>query len=215
MLRESKLRKHTARENDELAASSGDEIAHNIWQKYRPRTAINFSDLVEERTIDACISSPSFSSPNLAKHLFEPSEFSGRSTGRLKDNTNRNNGDGASEMSVDVILGESFVHEIRNIRNPKNKMEGTGDKSPRTSLPVNYKTADSIPMYSNNEMAWNRSCYEPPKMSGISVASEDFAPFDQVLYSQINVISHLCSDIKYPNCVPNHQSSDAGQIESR
>lgn len=180
MLRESKLRKHTARENDELAASSGDEKAHNIWQKYRPRTAINFSDLVEERTIDAV---PSFSSPIFGKHLFEPTEFSGRSTGRLKDNSNRDTGDGVSEMSVDVILGESFVHEIRNIRNAKNKLDGTDDKSSRTSLPVNYKTADSIPMCNTSEMAWNRSCYEPPKMSGISVASEDFAPFDQVLHS--------------------------------
>lgn len=182
MLRESKLSKH--RGIDEQGASSGDEMAQNIWQKYRPRAAINFSDLVEERTIDACVSSPSFSTSNLAKHTFEPTEITGRSTSRLKDNRTRDAGvaAAAADMSIDMILSDSFVHGIRSM-STKPKADGTDDRASRSSLPVNYMTADSIPMASTNEMAWNRSCYEPPKTSGVSVTSEDFAPFDQVCTS--------------------------------
>lgn len=179
MLRESRLRKH--RDREEHASSSNDDLIHNIWQKYRPKAAINFSDLVEERTMDAAVPSSSFSSPNMAKDSLEPSEITGRSTNRAADKRKLEADVAAvaAEMSIDMILGDSFVHEIRNMSTRKN-VDSTDNRSSQNSLPVNNKKIDSIPIASASDMDWNRSCYEPPKMSVISVSSEDFVPFDQV-----------------------------------
>lgn len=179
MFQASKHRKHSVRENDEHTASSGDEKTPNIWEKYRPRAAINFSDLIEELTMDAA--SPSYTSRDSIKHTFEPSEISGRSTGRVRDKRNREYevAAAAAKMSIDMILSDSFVNDIRSM-STKHNVDDIEDKASRSSLPTKYMTADSIPMYSTNEMAWNRSCFEPPKVGSISVASDDFAPFDQV-----------------------------------
>lgn len=178
MSQASKHRKHLARENDEHAASSGDEKTPNIWEKYRPRAAINFSDLIEEPTMDAA--SPSYLSRDSFKHTFESSEISGRST---RDNRNRNReyevAAAAAKMSIDMILSDSFVNDIRSM-STKHNIDDIEDKASRSSLPTKYTTPDSMPMFSTNEMAWNRSCFEPPQIGSISLASDDFVPFAQV-----------------------------------
>lgn len=181
MLRESKFRKHQVRDNDDCAASSDDERVQKIWLHYRPQAPINYSDLVEEGTIDAGLTSPSCSSPNVAANTFQPSEITGRSTGRLQENRDRAAGlaAAAADMSIDMILNDSFVPRIRNM-STQNRLDGTDEMVLRSSLPNNYLTPQSIPLQSTNDMPWNRSYYEPPKMSGMSVASDEFIPHDQI-----------------------------------
>lgn len=181
MLRESKFRKHQVRANDECAASSDDERVQKVWLHYRPQAPINYSDLVEDGTIDAGLASPSCSSPNVAAHTFQPSEITGRSTGRLQENQKRDAGlaAAAADMSIEMILNDSFVPRIRNM-STNNRLDGTDDMVLRSSLPNKYLTPKSIPLQSTNDMAWNRSCYEPPRMSGMSVASDEFIPYDQI-----------------------------------
>lgn len=149
-------------------------MIHNVWQKYRPKAAINFSDLVEERSMDSCLASPSVSSPNLGKPSFEPTEITGRSTGR---NRNVYGAPTITDMSVDDILSDSFVHQIRNMGTKNRPLDTGNTTNQRTSLPSNYMTASSSLMSKGNDVASIESCNG---LSSASVMSEEFAPFDQV-----------------------------------
>lgn len=197
MLRESRLGKR--RENREQAVSTDDEVIQNVWQKYRPTAAINFSDLVEERTMDGVFTSSSFSSPTVAKQTFEPTEITGRSTGRVMANNRKTKNDYASiaaKMTTNMILDSSLLSEIRSLKECLHENSGV-EVGSRNSLPFNKVSADSIAIDGAKEVAWNRTCNAPPKVSGLSVASDEFSPFDQVCGAiSISIVSQsLISDV--------------------
>lgn len=166
------------RENVSGSAGRG-EVLRNVWERYRSKQPINISDMVEDRTMDAVLASPSISSPSpKPKNTFDPTEMTGRSTGRLAT-TGSMHATAAAEMSTDMILSDSFVHRIRKM-STKNDGDDSYGKGLRESLPVNFKSAENIPLL---ELRQNRTVLDPPQMDGWSINSDEFAPHDQVQHN--------------------------------
>lgn len=163
------------------SGSSGHgEVLRNVWERYRSKQPINISDLVEERTMDAVLASPSLSSPSPKpkKHTFDPTEMTGRSTSRLAS-TDSMYATAAAEMSTDMILSDSFVHRIRKM-GTKNNGDDSYGRGLRESLPVNFKSTENISLPRSCDLRQNRTVLDPPQMDALSINSEEFAPYDQV-----------------------------------
>lgn len=93
------------------AKNTASENHLHIWQKYRPTSSINFSDIVEDRTIY---------DETRTDVTFDPNEISGNSSTCSNNNNNQHKRTDEPEfdadaVSVDDILGNSIVHEIRHL----------------------------------------------------------------------------------------------------
>lgn len=153
------------------AKSVSNEL-EKIWEKYRVNNAINFSDVIEDRTIyETSCPSPLL----LSKNTFEPKEITGRSTSCLTNSGLHQPSDiDAADISVDKILGESFVEEIRN-------MSHIDGNSIRISMPNRY---DGLNGMSSKDISCKRT---PQKFSSFMAQSpsianqEDFLPSERVI----------------------------------
>lgn len=79
--------------------SGGNKLTVNVWEQYRPQNTINFSDIVEDNTIY----------DRTANDTTEGIEISGRSS------MWSNQGIDLDAVSVDEILSDSIVHEVRHM----------------------------------------------------------------------------------------------------
>lgn len=150
------------------------------WEKYRPNMAINFSDVIEDKTIS--------DTSEASKSTFEPNEITGRSTSWVStDAKYRSQSEiDVNALSVDDILGSSFVDNIRHMSQNKH-MHTNGSLS--MGIPHKYSSAASLMPESLN---WNQSV-----ASGIGVSaqtsesmkSERFRPFDEVGYTVYYIFS--------------------------
>lgn len=139
------------------ANAKSNSIKRNEFEAYASerRPIMNFSDLIEDKTIHVEKSSISSSPP------FEPNEISGRSTGTaLTEDVD------CDQFSVDDILGASFVQEIRHITK----------QCDRQSLQINRPTSNS----SVNSFTWNRSKLPNPPTYSDSLTDECFEPAEKV-----------------------------------
>lgn len=88
----------------------------NIWEQYRPVTTINFSDIIEEKTI------------------YDRTDGHIETTFESTDMENHPNID-PDAVSVDDILGNSIVHEIRHMSQSRH---GKLSNSMRASIPNRF-----------------------------------------------------------------------------
>lgn len=119
----------------------------NEWEQRRLRAGfgINFSDIIEDKTIDGRMASmtpaptPVADSKRSSKYTFEPIEMTGRSTTCVQAKKNQSENIIGSQLpSVQQILASSFAHDIRDLCtsfNGINQFDGRGSCStPNTSL---------------------------------------------------------------------------------
>lgn len=147
----------------------------NIWDKFRGRGPMNVSDLVEDCTIDARCTTPSLNYDDQSKHTFAPVEFTGRSTCvQDQDNDARDNNRDARNMSVDCILADSFVKDIRSL----SKLPAESDRASNV-LSSALKYDDTEP---NAQLPWNdirNSAQNRNYNDEDSIRSDEFVSFNQ------------------------------------
>lgn len=159
--------KHIENKTNEVIAST----PIMSWDKYRPRGAMNFSDLLEDKTIDARNMSPSVSTPNLAKNIpidknHGPAAASVRDP--LKESTSN-----AQNMSVNMILDSSFVQAIRD----RSKMVANIDRK--------QSTAENMTSANSSKPISNVSKNNFSQRISESIRSDEFVPFDEVKFFPI------------------------------
>lgn len=131
------------------ANNGADEKHQHLWAMYRPTTTINFSDIVEDGTIyDQTRTEMTFDSGEMSGHAWQ----NGHATNQPEIDPDA--------VSVDDILGNSIVHEIRHLSQSKHGALGT---SIRDSF--SYKPSTSQFLVGSN----NFSC-----------VSDDFKPGEEV-----------------------------------
>lgn len=86
--------------------SGGSNYKQNVWENYRPVNSINFSDIIEDETIydrsQGRMDSSIESSKMIDQRNIDP-----------------------DALSVDDILGDSVVHEIRDLSRSQQRARGT------------------------------------------------------------------------------------------
>lgn len=104
---------HKAMQSSKHSAENGlNNKNRNIWEQYRPVTSINFSDIIEEKTI--------YDRTGQIETTFESTDM-----GNHPDID-------PDAVSVDDILGNSIVHEIRHMSQSRH---GNLSTSIRASIP--------------------------------------------------------------------------------
>lgn len=138
-----------------VSKSNSNKNHSNDVYTYERRPIMNFSDLVEDKTIHMSPKSSFASNPQ-----FEPDEISGRSTDAATP-------ENIDEMSVDDILGASFVQEIRFM-----SRQGADQASIRISLPNGGQPEH-----------WNRSVQQNCSYTD-SLNSDCFQPAEHVSFEK-------------------------------
>lgn len=137
------------------ATNSASESYLSVWQKYRPKGDINFSDIIDEKTIyDNTRTNTTFNSEisnhsslwSIEKCMSEP-DFD------------------ADAVTVDDILGNSIVHEIQQLS--QNRVGG-GTTSMRPSLAHKHSTSS---LFGSKDFS-----YVPSE----SLLKENFKPAEEV-----------------------------------
>ncbi|XP_055315088.1 uncharacterized protein LOC129575454 isoform X2 [Sitodiplosis mosellana] len=128
-------------------SSAKNENLVNVLEKYRPTSSINFSDIVEDRTIY---------DQSRTEATFDPSQISGRLSTWGNDEATIGPDIDPDTVSVDDILGNSIVHEIRHMSQSR---QGAHSTSIRNSLPFRFSTSQC-----------------PIRSDDLSCASDDFRP---------------------------------------
>lgn len=163
-----------AKKAGEIAAST----PLSVWEAYRPKGPVNFSDLIEDETIDARSTTASLIYGDEGNNAFAPDEITGRSTCLQDAGGARNAVHGAKDFSVDMILGDSFVKEVRSLSKAPSEVKRL------SSLPKNCISDSSV---ANADMAWKHLCTDMPSQAETrsdSICSGEFVPFDQVNASE-------------------------------
>lgn len=148
----------------------------DAWSQYRPNTAINFSDVIEDKTI--------YDTSQATKSSFDPNEITGRSTsyGAYGDSKYRTQSSiDVDAVSVDDILGNSFVENIRHMSQNKHV---NADSSLSVNIPRKYTTPLSCDKFN-----WNQSF--PTNQEKMSEMSEQFRPSEEVSIMCSSVLCHL------------------------
>lgn len=127
-------------------ASGKNENNTNLWEKYRASTSINFSDIVEDKTI---------------YDQSRSDEISSRLSTWGNDETTNGVDINPDTVSVDDILGNSIVHEIRHLS--QSRHDTSRNSSIRSSLPFRFSTSQC-----------------PLRSDELSCASSDFRPGEDV-----------------------------------
>lgn len=118
----------------------------NVWESYRPQKSINFSDIVEDKTI---------------YDQSRSDEISSRLSTWGNDETMNGVDINPDTVSVDDILGNSIVNEVRHLSQSR---QGTSrNTSVRSSLPYRFSTSHC-----------------PLRSDDLSCASSDFRPGEDV-----------------------------------
>lgn len=146
---------------------SKNEMYSNLWEKYRPNTEINFSDIIEDKTI--------YESNQSTKTTFDPNEITGRSTLWKNGNSNTDDID-VDAVSVKDILCNSFVETIRHMSQNK---QGGDDKSLSIGFTHKNSAANTI---NSKEFEWNSSISGNTSNAKLSdsMKSENFKPFNEM-----------------------------------
>lgn len=135
------------------AKNAASENHLSVWQKYRPKGDINFSDIIEEKTIY----------DNTRSNTTLNSEISDRSSVWSMDKCTIEPDFNPDAVTVDDILGNSIVHEIRNL------------SQNRQNASVPYKHSTSSLFGSQN------FSYIPSE----SLLKENFKPAEEVNVTRI------------------------------
>lgn len=140
----------------------------DAWEKYRPNVGINFSDVIEDKTI--------YDTSQASKSTFEPNEITGRSTSWVStDSKYRAQSEiDVNALSVDDILGSSFVENIRHMSQNKH-IQTNGSLS--IGIPHKYTSTTSLAC---DNLNWNQSVASSNAQVSESMKSEQFRPFDEV-----------------------------------
>lgn len=108
----------------------------NVWEKYRPANTINFSDIVEDRTIY---------DQTRTEATFDSLEISSRSSAWDNEQPTNDRYIDPDAVTVDDILGQSTVHEIRHL----SQTQRVGNTLSTSRLPNNndfsYASVDFRP----------------------------------------------------------------------
>lgn len=139
------------------AKSGADEKHKHLWEMYRPTNTINFSDIVEDRTIY---------DQTRSEMTFDSGEMNVANEAEIDPDS----------VSVDDILGNSIVHEIRHLSQSR---QGAMSTSIRDSF--SYKPSASQFNIGSNDF---------------SCASVDFRPAEEV-----NTIDNLLVMLIVTNAV--------------
>lgn len=146
----------------------------SVWEAYRAKGPVNFSDLIEDDTIDARCTTASLIYGEEGNNGFAPDEITGRSTCLQDVGSVRNAVHDAKDISVDMILGDSFVKEVRSLS------KAPSETKRLSSLPKNCITENSD---ANADMAWKHLCTDMPSQAETrsdSICSGEFVSFNQV-----------------------------------
>lgn len=137
----------------------------DYWMQSRPKGPINFSNVNQENTIyDTSHGSQ-----------FDPNEITGRSTSYADSKSSTHNSIDVNAMSVDDILGNSFVENIRHMSQNKHTQ---ADTSHSASIP--RKHVSNASEYCD-KFNWNQSF--PAGQEKMSEMSEQFRPSEEVSIS--------------------------------
>lgn len=137
------------------SAITKDENSANIWEKYRPTTSINFSDIVDDKTI---------------YDQSRTDEISSCLSTWGNDEAANGADINPDSVSVDDILGNSIVHEVRHLS--QSRQGASRNSSFRGSLPYRFSTSQC-----------------PLRSDELSCASSDFRPGEDV--SNANLFDFL------------------------
>lgn len=138
----------------------------DYWMQSRPKGPINFSNVNQENTIY---------DTSLASQL-DPSEMTGRSTSFADSRSRGQSSVDVNAMSVDDILGNSFVENIRHMS--QNKHTHAPDTSHSASIPRKHVSDASAYC---DKFNWNQSF--PAGQEKMSEMSEQFRPSEEVSIS--------------------------------
>lgn len=133
-------------------SSGKNEKLVNVLEMYRPTSSINFSDIVEDKTIY---------DHSRTEATFDPAEISGRLSAWSNDPATIEPDIDPNAVSVEDILGNSIVHEMRRLSQSRHAGLST---SIRSGLPSKFSTSQ----YSI-------------RSDNISCASADFRPAEEVM----------------------------------
>lgn len=132
---------------------------------------VNFSDVCDDRTV--------YETSQASKSTFEPNEITGRSTSWLTADTkyhSQSNID-VDAVSVDDILGNSFVENIRHMS--QNKQPNV-DRSLSASIPRKYMSTSSLTC---DKFSLGQSFAMHNSKLSESVQSDQFRPSEEVCVS--------------------------------
>lgn len=145
----------------------------NAWQKFRPQGAMNFSELFEDCTIDARSTTPSMNYGDSSKQIFAPEEITGRSTCLQENERLRDTNNEARDISVNMILGDSFVEEIRSLSKIPSKINGSSNH-----LPLAIGSDISEPSVNTSWKSIYKTAENQDTNAGDSIRSDEFVPYD-------------------------------------
>lgn len=141
----------------------------HVWQNYRPTASINFSDIVEDRTIY---------DDTRTDVTFDSNEITSRSSiGNNNKSTAEPEFD-ADAVSVDDILGNSIVHEIRHLSQSRQSVA-----SHNISVPLSHS------MPKNSGISFNA-------FTSDSLLRESFRPAEEVHQSIEFIFQHIVFGFK-------------------
>lgn len=141
----------------------------SLWNRHRQNESINFSDVIEEQTF--------YESNQTSKSTFEPNEITGRSTSKAWQRKLPEEEIDVDAVSVNDILGNSFVENIRHMSQSKHGAK----QSLAISLPKKYPSTNSL---NGKEFSWNNSfaAYKSNNTTTESMKNEQFQPFDDKVF---------------------------------
>lgn len=149
------------------------------WQERRPKAVINFSDIIEDKTIDGRMANfTPTPAKNDNKYTFEPIEMTGRSTtctqAQIEQATS-----GTHSPSVAEILASSFATDIRDLCT---SMQNINKNDMRNSLSI--RNVQNLDNSRPDGIGNSKRGFLAVSHTGdqASFASDEFVPAEQVYY---------------------------------